>query len=281
MGAKDSLFNAQVGQELLSLTTEYETEKKELTITSQQSKIDLFEKESQLKNQLFTFILLMIFVTALIIYLWKSRQSSRNGIELQKVFARDLIKNVEEERKRISNELHDSVGQQLILLKNQAKMEGKQAIVDTVASTLEEVRSITRDLHPAILDRLGLKAALEEMIRKLDENTDIFFSTELIEIDSLFSPDDQLNIYRIVQEAFNNVLKHSNATSAKLSIDYKENNVIVTIQDNGHGFKPEVEVKRRDSLGLKTIQERITMLNGKVRILSGGVGTRIILEIPK
>ena len=119
------------------------------------------------------------------------------------------------------------------------------------------------------------------MIRKLDENTDIFFSTELIEIDSLFSPDDQLNIYRIVQEAFNNVLKHSNATSAKLSIDYKENNVIVTIQDNGHGFKPEVEVKRRDSLGLKTIQERITMLNGKVRILSGGVGTRIILEIPK
>lgn len=281
MGAKDSLFNAQVGQELLSLTTEYETEKKELTITSQQSKIDLFEKESQLKNQLFTFILLMIFVTALIIYLWKSRQSSRNGIELQKVFARDLIKNVEEERKRISNELHDSVGQQLILLKNQAKMEGKQAIVDTVASTLEEVRSITRDLHPAILDRLGLKAALEEMIRKLDENTDIFFSTELIEIDNLFSPDDQLNVYRIVQEAFNNVLKHSNATSAKLSIDYKENNVIVTIQDNGHGFKPEVEVKRRDSLGLKTIQERITMLNGKVRILSGGVGTRIILEIPK
>ena len=281
MGAKDSLFNAQVGQKLLSLTTEYETEKKELTITSQKSKIDLFEKESQLKNQLFTFALLMIVVSAVIIYLWKSRQSSRNAIRLQKVFARDLINNVEEERKRISNELHDSVGQQLILLKNQAKMEGKQVIVDTVATTLEEVRSITRDLHPAILDRLGLKSALEEMIRKLDENTDIFFSTELIEVDNLFSPHDQLNIYRIVQEAFNNVLKHSNATSAKLSIELQGDKVIVTIQDNGHGFKPEIEVKRRDSLGLKTIQERIIMLNGKVRMLSGVIGTRIVLEIPK
>lgn len=281
MGAKDSLFDSQVGQKLLSLTTEYETEKKELKIASQQSKIDLFQKESQLKNQLFTFALLMIIVIAVIVYLWNSRQSSRNAIRLQKVFAQDLINNVEEERMRISSELHDSVGQQLILLKNKAKIEGKQVIVDTVAAILEEVRSITRDLHPAILDRLGLKAALGEMIRKLDENTDIFFSTELAEVDHLFSAHDQLNIYRIVQEAFNNVLKHSNTTSAKLSIVHSRNNVIVTIQDNGNGFKPEVEVKRKDSLGLKTIQERATMLNGKVRITSGDSGTRIVLEIPR
>lgn len=281
MNAKDSLFNQQVNEKLFSLGTEYETEKKELIIAAQQSEIDLFAKGNELKNQRFVFVSLILLIGFFIVYLWKSRQFSRKRAKLQKVFAQDLISNVEQERKRISSELHDSVGQQLILLKNQASLEGKKEMVETVGNTLEEVRAITRDLHPAILDNLGLKAALEEMIVKLDENTDVFFSTELCDIDQVFSDQEELNIYRIVQEGFNNVLKHANASSARLTMEKDQGNVRVILQDNGDGFSVDKKRNKNDSLGLKTMRERAAMLKAKFMITSDHSGTKVTLRIPQ
>ncbi|WP_268124575.1 ATP-binding protein [Roseivirga pacifica] len=195
-------------------------------------------------------------------------------------YSRSLLKVQEEERMRISRDLHDSVGQQLILLKNQANASRDQQMVKNVSATLEEVRSITRNLHPVVLSRLGLTAALEELIRKLDENTEVFFAIELENIDGLFDGDEELNLYRIIQEALNNIVKHANAVSAKLTIVRKKNKVLINIQDNGKGFSIEDEQQSSSSLGLKTLQERMAMLKGKVRIESGDLGTQIVLEIP-
>ncbi|MCO6360989.1 ATP-binding protein [Roseivirga pacifica] len=195
-------------------------------------------------------------------------------------YSRSLLKVQEEERMRISRDLHDSVGQQLILLKNQANASRDQQMVKNVSATLEEVRSITRNLHPVVLSRLGLTAALEELIRKLDENTEVFFAIELENIDGLFDGDEELNLYRIIQEALNNIVKHANAVSAKLTIVSKKNKVLINIQDNGKGFSIEDEQQSSSSLGLKTLQERMAMLKGKVRIESGDLGTQIVLEIP-
>ncbi|MCE7991809.1 MAG: tetratricopeptide repeat protein [Roseivirga sp.] len=279
MNTKDTLFNAQVNQRLLSLTSALEIEKSERTIDAQQSRIDLFEKENQLKNQRFIFFGVGFVVICIMVYLWKSRQFTRKRARLQEGFAQSLIKNVEQERKRISSELHDSVGQHLILLKNQAKVRGTDEMVETVGATLEEVRSITQDLHPVVLGRLGLTAALEEMLEKLDESSEVFFDREVENIDQLFSDDDALNIYRIIQEALNNLIKHAQAASARFQVKRLENKVLITLQDNGKGFAVEEKRLMSQSLGLKTLFERAEMLKARFNILSGQEGTRLTLEL--
>lgn len=279
MNAKDTLFDSQVNQKLLSLTSALEIEKRQRTIDAQQSQISLFEKENELKNQRFIFLTVGVIVICIMVYLWKSRQFSRKKARLKEGFAQSLIKNVEQERKRISSELHDSVGQHLILLKNQAKTRGNIDMVETVGTTLEEVRSITQDLHPVVLGRLGLTAALEEMLEKLDEASEVFFDMDVENIDELFSDDDELNIYRIIQEALNNLIKHAQAASARFQVKRLENKVLITLQDNGKGFSVEEKRLTSKSLGLKTLFERADMLQARFNILSGGEGTRLTLEL--
>lgn len=279
MNAKDTLFSTQVNEKLFSLATEYQTEKKELIIAAQQSEIDLFAKEDELRNQRFVFIALILLIGFFIVYLWKSRQFSRKRAKLQKVFAQDLIGNIEQERKRISSELHDSVGQHLVLLKNQAKTRGNEEMVETIGDTLEEVRSITQDLHPIVLSRLGLTAALEEMIEKLDESSEVFFTREVDDIDQLFSTDDELNIYRIVQEGLNNLIKHAGAVSARFQVERKGNRAFITLQDNGKGFSVGEMSLKSKSLGLKTLYERAGMLKAKLNISSSTSGTKLTLEM--
>ncbi|WP_221405489.1 ATP-binding protein [Roseivirga ehrenbergii] len=223
-------------------------------------------------------LICVLFVIAVSYYF--IRQANKEKA-LEQHYSRSLLKVQEEERIRISRDLHDSVGQQLILLKNQANATQNQALVKNVSDTLEEVRSITRNLHPVVLSRLGLTAALEEMIRQLDENSDIFFSTDLENIDDIFADDEELNLYRIIQEALNNIVKHANAASAKLTIERLKHKVLINIQDNGRGFIVEQEQQSGTSLGLKTLNERIAMLNGKLSIVSKGTGTIISLVIPK
>lgn len=227
----------------------------------------------------FWFGLLCLLLVVVISYYF-IRQANK-ARALGQHYSRSLLKVQEEERMRISRDLHDSVGQQLILLKNQANASRDQQMVKNVSATLEEVRSITRNLHPVVLSRLGLTAALEELIRKLDENTEVFFAIELENIDGLFDAEEELNLYRIIQEALNNIVKHANAVSAKLTIVHKKNKVLINIQDNGKGFSIEDEQQSSSSLGLKTLQERMAMLKGKVRIESGDLGTIISLIIPK
>ncbi|GAB5522890.1 MAG: hypothetical protein Roseis2KO_07620 [Roseivirga sp.] len=279
MNAKDTLFDAQANQKLLSLTAAYEIEKQELTIDAQQSRIDLYEKENQMKNQRVLFGAIGLIVFVLVIYLWKSRQFSRNKERLRESFTQHLIKNIEQERKRISSELHDSVGQHLILLKNQAKEGTGDDMVKTIGDTLEEVRSITQDLHPIVLNRLGLTAALEEMIEKLDKSSTVFFTSEVDNIDRLFSAEDELNIYRIVQEGLNNLIKHAEAVSARFYVKRERGKAYITLQDNGKGFSLGETSAKSKSLGLKTLYERAGMLRAKLNISSDSSGTKLTLEM--
>lgn len=221
-------------------------------------------------------ILLLIF--AISYYFVAQANKARR---LEQGFSQSLLKVQESERTRIARDLHDSVGQQLILLKNQAQIQQNGQMVETASATLEEVRSITRDLHPVVLTQLGLTAALEELIHKLDEHTDIFFTTQLDNIDDALAKDEELNLYRIVQEILNNIVKHAQAASARLTLERMKGKFMLTIEDNGHGFRVEEGGASGTSLGLKTLQERATMLNAKLRIISAETGTRITLEIPK
>src|SRR5262249_25892779 len=134
----------------------------------------------------------------------------------QEAFSRRLIESQEAERKRIATELHDSLGQNLLIIKNRALLHMQSLpdekarlkfneLSDAVSHTLEEVRTISYDLRPPHLDQLGLRMALVAMIEKVVASSPIHFTHELDECDGRFAPGEEITLYRIVQECLNNI----------------------------------------------------------------------------
>ena len=118
--------------------------------------------------------------------------------ELQYINAR--LDGEEKERTRIAKELHDSVNQQLTLIKKQTQKLELDTISGMVNNTLEEVRSISRNLYPSILKQLGLAESIEQLLLDVDEQTELFITTDIENIDSFFDDKQALNLYRIIQE---------------------------------------------------------------------------------
>nr|WP_262913404.1 ATP-binding protein [Aequorivita xiaoshiensis] len=150
-----------------------------------------------------------------------------------------------------------------------------------VNHTIEEVRSISRDLHPFHLQELGVTKAIENTIRQIDENTSLFISSEIDNIDNLFTKEEEVNIYRIVQESLSNILKHANAEAGKVSIKILSNNILISIRDNGVGFDFSDKFQDLKSLGLKTLLERTKFLKGQMKVTSKkDFGTLLEFQLP-
>ena len=211
----------------------------------------------------------------------------------QEEFSKRLIQSQEEERKRIAVGLHDSLGQNLLIIKNRALLGIKNKkeeflkeqlleISSTASTTLDEVRQIAYDLHPYQLSRLGLTRAIRSIITNVKDSTKINFIDDLANIDNLFSQEAEINIYRIVQENINNIIKHSEAKNAAIKILKKESSISIYIEDDGKGFDKENvydERKKMKGFGLENIKKRITLLNGEFSINSAN-GTKIKIIIP-
>ncbi len=206
-------------------------------------------------------------------------------------FSRQLIESQEAERKRIASELHDGLGQSLVIIKNRAmlglnKGDDRErvakelgSISESASQALEEVRDITNNLRPQLLDRLGLTKAIQAMLKKLAGVIDI--DAKIDEIDDLFSENDEISIYRIVQESINNVIKHSNASNASVRIDRGPEVVSITIEDNGKGFDTANVSTERRNLGLVGLRERSQLLRGEFLVESTkGEGTTIRVTLP-
>lgn len=181
----------------------------------------------------------------------------------QKKYTMALLEAQEKDRKRVSKELHDGVGQKLLLIKNSLTLNPTKTS-GLVDSTIEDIRSISRNLHPMQLEKFGLTKAIENMVEDLNELTSIFFSDEIDNIDDFFPKEKEIYLYRIIQECINNIIKHSDATAARIIAKKEGNKVIVTIQDNGKGFNLDESLKKQKSFGLKSLQERVDFLKGKI-----------------
>ncbi len=206
----------------------------------------------------------------------------KNKIEQKRLqqFSQDLIKTQEEERTRVSKDLHDSVGQQLTLIKKKAQNLEQEELSAMTNNALEEVRSISRGLFPATLKQLGVTESIQQLLNDLDEETDMFFSVEIDDIDNEFNETETLNLYRFIQETVTNALKHAKAKTLTVNITKHKNSVDVLIKDNGVGFDNVASVKQH-SLGLKTIAERVRMLKGTLSIKSKKEeGTQVLAQIP-
>ena len=238
-------------------------------------------------------MLAVISVAGLALVVYKGRVSRLEKARgAQEAFSRQLISSQENERKRIAAELHDGLGQNLLIIKNRALIALNrkddtaaqtqlEEISSTVSHALEEVRSIARNLRPHQLDRLGLTQAIKSIVNNVSNSSAISFGSEIDPIDGLFSPEAEINLYRIVQEGVNNIVKHSGATEALVAIRREEQALQLIIQDNGSGFNSESAPDANGGgFGLTGISERARMVGGRASFHSAaGKGTTISVRL--
>jgi signal transduction histidine kinase/ligand-binding sensor domain-containing protein len=208
-------------------------------------------------------------------------------------FSRSLLESQDQERKRIASELHDSIGQSLLIIKNRCLL-GLASTEDAAALTrqlngiskvsslaIEEVRQIVHHLSVHLLDQLGLTDAIRAMIDRVAASTGTRFESQLENVDDLFSSTAATNFYRIVQEAISNLLKHAQACSARIELIRDLHHVRLTVQDEGKGFDAAQVSTRNGGLGLATMAERVRILGGTLNVESApGEGTRVSMTIP-
>ncbi len=165
-----------------------------------------------------------------------------------------------------------------------ALKEDCEEILHYVDQIIENVRRLSRDLSPSILEDLGLTAALRCLMDDFAKHSSIQITLDMSDIDNLFSHDAQIVIYRIFQEAFSNIVKHATATHVSVVIKKRENRVDFLVEDDGRGFdmkRIEARTPTERSLGLVAMDERARMLGGGLEICSQeGEGSRLNLSIP-
>jgi PAS domain S-box-containing protein len=214
-----------------------------------------------------------------------------------RLFSSHLISAQETERKKISKELHDELGQALIALKLRLgsihRKLGKEQIAfinecefiqKDVNQIIENVRRLSRDLGPYTLEHLGLWAALRWLTEDFSKYYQVQTSFDILDSDRPLPPGAQLNIFRTFQEAFTNIQKHAQATNVLIAISQKDGSLSFFIEDDGKGFDLNQEKGRNGTekgLGLAIMEERIRMLGGTFDIWSQeGKGTKISFTIP-
>ena len=219
----------------------------------------------------------------------------RRSRAAQEEFARRLIESQEHERKRIAGELHDGLGQELLVVKNRAllalQVEGLRPpvreqlkhITDVATQSLESVRSLAHNLTPRQLDHLGLTAALRSMVAVTAETAGITLRVSVDDVDGLLPAARQIDLYRVVQEGLSNVVHHAAASSATVHIRRAGDDLRVTIADDGRGFQVRRDDRGRlaGGFGLTGIAERVRMLAGRIEVTSTpGRGTTLEVAIP-
>jgi PAS domain S-box-containing protein len=227
----------------------------------------------------------------------RAEEALRESEQRLRFLTSQLLSAQERERKRISMELHDELGQSLAVLKLQIRAierglgNGQQDLKDRCLELLlyldgviEDIRRLSRDLSPAILQDLGLQSALKYLINGFSKHYTVSQAFEVEDLDQLFPAEAQIIIYRIFQECLTNISKHADATEVAITIKEYDGLIFLMIEDNGAGFDPAVVLARRAAgrgLGLAALDERARMLGGTLEILSQpGGGARMTCVIP-
>ncbi len=205
--------------------------------------------------------------------------------EIQKMFLRQLIITQESERQRIAGELHDSIGQDLLIAKNKLILntgaidENIDDVTRNLTHSINEISKISHNMHPSELDDLGITLAIEAMVDRAADSSGIKFCFEMENIDKLIRNDDRINLFRIVQEAVNNILKHSNATEAVIRGNVEGNFLFIEIYDNGKGIAATQSDCSRPHFGIAGMKDRAELLNGELSISSLNKGTMVQVKI--
>jgi signal transduction histidine kinase len=228
----------------------------------------------------------------------ESLEASRRAIERSQEELRALADRLlvvqEDERRRISRELHDDINQRLAMLAvevetleqrlpSSPEQTGRalRAIQDRVVELSEDVRHLAYQFHPSVLDDLGLPVALQRMVDDVTTHAGIkgIFTPRVVS-DAL-PPEVTTCLYRVAQESLANVVKHAVASEVEVELAGGENSITLSVRDNGSGFEVERTHDSHTSLGLVSMYERVRMVNGTCRITSQpGRGTQVTVSVP-
>lgn len=292
----DSLLNEQRQSDIRLEEARYNASRREQMIVLQQAKISR-------RNWQIGLLVVSMVAAFLIFFLWvvnlnKKRQLQKRKIqqleqEKQLLSVQALLKGQEEERSRMAKDLHDGLGGMLSGIKlTLGGMKGNMVLTEENArlfsgallkldQTIGEMRRVAHSMMPEALLRLGLGQALSDYCNGLTESSaGLLVNYQQFGLQERLPNDTEIVVYRIVQELLTNVIKHSKATQVLVQLMQQDNLLMLTVEDNGQGFKPETVLNNNGS-GLSNIHSRVSYLHGTIDIKSEpGKGSSFHIEIP-
>jgi signal transduction histidine kinase len=297
----DYLTPGMNGIEFLRALNEQETDIPVIMITGQGNEaiavtaMKLGAKDYLVKTG--SFFTLLPSVIARVTRERKLAESLRESEKRRRHLASRLLTAQEDERRRISLEIHDDLAQNLAVLKlrfslladklrkDQAALKSEAtATLNLVDRVIEDTRRISMNLNPSIIHGLKLGGAIKWMLKDFEKHTHVSTSLDMVEVDTLFCEDDQIIIYRFFQEALSNIRKHAEAPHVSVAVLKEGGNVVIRITDDGRGFDMAEILNRhvaQRGLGIAALDERARMLGGTLDIFTRtGRGVRITLTIP-
>lgn len=250
---------------------------------------------------IFIAVMFLLIISFLLAFIFNQRRKFRYKQDMQHLHEQQqnqlieaAVRSEEMERHRISEELHDEVGALLSATKlymghiapDDLDEKSKGLLFKTLElldDSIIKVRSISHNLHSAILKELGLNEAIRSFFQKIGQGGSLATTVALDNDYQTSSPENDISIYRIIQELCNNIIKHGKATQLQIVSIAENEELVFTITHNGNGLSQEAFERLRfqsDGLGLKNIQNRIILLKGKIRFDSLPDNHAVVLKIP-
>lgn len=294
----DSMYSEESLRQINELHTRYETEQKELQLQHLNDKntimqLSIFRKNVAIGAISAAFILALV-LGVLFYKRYKLKQQARLQAEIlkQKQLASEAVIAAEEyERKRIAGELHDGIGQMFSVVKmNLSGIADRTGIsgndkdlldktIKLVDESCREVRSISHQMMPNVLNETGFTAAINQFVDKIDSHS-LEVTLDVTGFDRKIPGNVEAVVYRIVQECVNNVIKHAQASHLDIQIHNEGDHISATIEDNGKGFDTSL-LQTSGGIGVKGMMARVEFLGGKMEYDSApGKGTVVAIHIP-
>ena len=271
--AANDLVNEQMMVKTLELNKRHQTKQKEQQIRLQQKTISA----GRATNALLVAALLTFLLIAALVYLRQKQKKIRAESRRVQLYTKQLLEKTEEERKRIASDLHDSVSHELLNLK-QLIGNGQQQAGSKIDAIINDIRSISRNLHPVMFEKVGLAASIDQLVERAQSVNDLMVTAE-VNYSSSLSVSHELQVYRIVQEALSNVIKYAEAVAARISVLETRDSLQIVVQDNGKGFNVSEALTGGKAFGLFNIIERSHAIGGSAKITSDKTGTTIFIDI--
>ncbi|MEO6962525.1 MAG: ATP-binding protein [Puia sp.] len=235
----------------------------------------------------------VLFLVMLFYYNNKKGQMSKEQQLMKATFDKQLLESKLEIQEQtfdmISQEIHDNVGQilslakvQLGILEQRHTVEGGLVsdVKESISQAMTELRDIAKSLSSERLQLLSLSDSIAQEIRRINRSGFIKITAQVEGIERNIPDQQKLIVFRMVQEGFQNIIKHAGASEVKVSIRYQEEWIHISIFDNGIGFEPEKELNKREGLGLQHILRRAALVGGSANIVSRpGEGTTLEIQI--
>ncbi len=292
----DSIVNESKNRQVAEIQTKYETEKKEKQNALLSSRIETKEKQLlKEKTKFFVSIGFLFFIVIISVLLY-----NRNKLKQNKIFSEEMLKQEklrlktviltqETERKRIALELHDGLGQMLSAARlNVAALDGKNEngknqfnnALTLIDDSCRELRNISHDIMPALLVKSGLISAVEELAAKSGSSSALSIHIDHDENIGRLQQETEINIFRIIQELLNNIIKYAEATEVHIQFIREDQYLSLLMEDNGKGFDKNILATSKGN-GWHNIQSRLELIQGTIEIDSQlGNGTVVHIEVP-